>query len=144
MVETKVVDVDVMSARFERNGVLKLTIKSKVLESLFTNTGEQGESGLGTHFYRLSSQTQSELANLLPNVSFGNYGESLTAGTGFNLSIFRTVGLGEGVTVEMPGLYSSEYLRKWLDTAADAAKLIYKTYAKSRVLYVEVKSGEVV
>lgn len=144
MVDITVKDVDVMSARFERNGVLKLTIKSKVLEDLFTNNVETAESSIGTRFYRLSSSNEGELRRLLPNCAFGNYGESLTAGTGVNLSIFRTVGLGEGVTVETPGLYSPEYLRKWLDCAADAAKLIYRTYAKSKVLYVEVKGGEVV
>jgi hypothetical protein len=151
MTETKKKIKSICQMVFKReHGNQLLVIKvSKEVEALFKNklieTSEnyKDSKGNGLKFYKLSDKL-SEFTDLF-NRQNGNYtrttatiqkyGTSLYLETGeLNVSILRSVGISQGLTVAVKGLIVDTDVQRWLQDFAKYVKFLYVSFVdKSEV-----------
>ena len=117
------------------NGI-SLFLKSPQLETVFQTLDggrtdhNQDSRWPGVCGYRLEPGSSNELARHLSggNAIFNKWGERLDHGGYFNFSILRAVGLSVGVQVELPGPYSSHFIKDWIEQLKSWAKNLYRDF----------------
>lgn len=132
-----------LSAKIERDASgLSLTVKSALFEEHFKNISRKDKWSWGNHTFYVPATppvTRTSEVSLMSEPDHGLY-----HGDKVNISFLRTVGIGNGVTIKLPGgVYSKERLQKWLELFKDGAKTYYLQVIKPVSMSVEISTREI-
>jgi len=124
---------------------LEVYCQSKDIEQLFKNIpGSKIGDFLVSHYshwnaYRLYNWEGSHFGDF--NWKLNLWGNKTPDYEGnFNFSIFRTVGLGKGITIVFPGVFSTEKIQKWGQQIKEGLKEFFLKYLKP--IEIEIKISE--
>jgi len=127
---------------------LSLFLKSAPLENVFKAIAEgredynQDSRWPEVSGYRLESGH--ELTRHLhgSNLIFNKWGDRLDAGGYYNLSVLRAVGLSQGVRFELPGPYSSSFIKERINQLKSWAKNLYRDFLSPIDLQLTITTKE--
>ena len=129
------------------NGKTKLSLKvCNEIEMLFRKEDIKESDvykldGGKLSFYALDSEQDYE--RLLEGVTIGSYGRPFIYDGNMNFSILRTVGIAQGVELEITHLVSEEALTEWAKKLKEFVVKLYKNYLKPVEITVTIQKKEV-
>lgn len=106
---------------------LEIFVQSEKAEEFFKPRGV-GNDYFGVPHYGYPFEKLSQAGNTL--AYFSKASNTLLYEGYCNLSFLRAVGLGQGVTLVMPGVFSLDTITKFLESAKIALKVFYRQYLK--------------
>lgn len=120
---------------------IEIFAKSKELENFFSQTGKDNHDGLwnGQKPYHIPNITDSTLRAIL---SYWGTDELLLNESvdNPNMSVLRSIGLGEGITMIIPTIASHTDVEQYAKAIKENVKKLYKNYVKPIDITVQLVS----
>lgn len=132
--------------RLERSEKTKLYIRvAKEVEEIIKNAcqAEPKESrAWGTKFYEHKSEA-STLKSKFTDGKYNSYGDNLMYGNVANISVLRTVGVSNGVTIELKQLYPDAMLTSYAEQVRGFVKDLYTQFLRKVVVKASLSLEEI-
>jgi len=129
-------------------GKTKLSLKvSPEIEGLFKKEQKRESNiykidGRKLSFYEWDDN-EHNYERVMSNVELNTYGREFLRSGEFNFSVLRTVGISEGVDIEIDKLISEETLTEWSKNLKDFTVKLYKNFLKPIEITVTIEKREV-
>ena len=129
-------------------GKTKLSLKvSPEMEGLFKKEQKRESNiykidGRKLSFYEWDDN-EHNYERVMSNVELNTYGREFLRSGEFNFSVLRTVGISEGVDIEIDKLISEETLTEWSKNLKDFTVKLYKNFLKPIEITVTIEKREV-
>ena len=129
-------------------GKTKLSLKvSPEMEGLFKKEQKRESNiykidGRKLSFYEWDDN-EHNYERVMSYVELNTYGREFLRSGEFNFSVLRTVGISEGVDIEIDKLISEETLTEWSKNLKDFTVKLYKNFLKPIEITVTIEKREV-
>lgn len=134
--------------KIERDlGCVKLHIKSPLYEQFFKRaskdaraTGVEGRwsNGMTYYNYDKASLPREEYSRSLNIRSYGVYDIIDPDNCRYDFSFVKTVGIGDGITIEVPGMFMNEELEAFSKDFTKFTKQFFINYAKKASFEIKI------
>jgi hypothetical protein len=95
----------------------------------------------------LEGEEEESYKSLMSNIRLNSYGSNFIIGSysmDKNISILRSVGISQGITIEINRLISEEMLTEWANILKDFVAKLYKNFVRPLEISVTIEKREVV